>query len=444
LLANALKYTPHGRVLLGCRRDGGKLRIEVWDTGIGIAAPQLQEVFEEYRQIGNAARQRSRGLGLGLSIVKRLGELLKHRVNVRSWPGHGSVFSIEVPVTASPVLRPVLAVPVISTPIAAVTGTILLIDDDPSILKLLQSFLAGEGYGVLIAPDGATALGLAATTPPDIIVTDYNLPGGMSGVELVTALRAQSGRELPGIVITGDISSATLREIADHGCVQLNKPMKLAELTSVIQALFTRPPGVAQGTVFIVDDDPEVRMLMHNVFEAEGYVVRCFADCESFLRAAVDDAHACLLLDEHLPGMNGFGLLEALAAAGRHLPTIMITGEGDVKMAVRAMQAGVADFIEKPASADELKSCVARALQRGHDPAPSGADISTAMAKIAGLTSRQHEVMTRVLAGEPSKNIAVDLGISQRTVENHRAAIMAKTGARSIPALARLAMTAGR
>jgi len=107
------------------------------------------------------------------------------------------------------------------------------------------------------------------------------------------------------------------------------------------------------------------------------------------------------------------------------------------------MQAGVTDFIEKPASAEDLKNCVARALHLGHEGAPSEAESSAAMAKIARLTGRQREVMERVLAGEPSKNIAADLGISQRTVENHRAAVMAKTGARSIPALARMAMKAG-
>ena len=98
LLANALKYTPQGGVLLGCRRHGATLRIEIWDSGIGIPTEQLQEIFEEYRQIDNVARERSRGLGLGLSIVQRLGELLGHQVRVRSWLGRGSVFSIDVPI----------------------------------------------------------------------------------------------------------------------------------------------------------------------------------------------------------------------------------------------------------------------------------------------------------------------------------------------------------
>lgn len=445
LLANALKYTPHGGVLLGCRRHGTMLRIEIWDSGIGIPAAKLQEIFEEYKQIDNAARERSRGLGLGLSIVQRLGELLRHQVRVRSWPGRGSVFSVDVPITQAaiePRTVPAMAPP---HPVASgIAGNILVIEDDPDIRQLLQTFLVGEGHHVLTAPDGATALSLAGTAiQPDLIITDYNLPGQMNGVALIGVLRAQCKRQLPAIVITGDISSATLRYIAEHSCVQLNKPMKLSELTSAIAILLAQaaPPPV-RGTVFIVDDDAATCSLLGEVFETQGYRVRCFGDCESFLLAAESDVDACMLLDAHLPGMSGFDLLEALAAAGRNLPAIMITGRGDVKMAVRAMQAGVVDFVEKPAGAAELCDGVARALKRGSGAAPPDERSTVAMAKVALLTSRQHEIMDRVLAGEPSKNIASDLGISQRTVENHRAAIMTKMGVRSIPALARLAMTA--
>jgi two-component system CheB/CheR fusion protein len=404
----------------------------------------LQEIFEEYRQIDNVARERSRGLGLGLSIVQRLGELLGHQVRVRSWPGRGSVFSVDVPITqASKRLSPGHGPVPLSAASSGVAGNILLIEDDPDIRHLLQTYLSGEGYHVLVAPDGAMALNpSAAAIRPDLIITDYNLPGRMNGVALIGLLRAQCKTELPAIIVTGDIGGATLRDIAEHGCMQLNKPMKLSELTSAIQTLLAHPAGVAHGTVYIVDDDAAVRALLGEVFEAEGYRVRRFGDCESFLKKAESDVNACLLLDEHLPGMNGFELLETLSAAGRHLPAIMITGQGDVKMAVRAMQAGVVDFIEKPVCVEELRGCVARALKLGHGPAPLDERTTAAMAKIALLTSRQHQIMDRVLAGEPSKNIACDLGISQRTVENHRASIMTKTGVRSIPALARLAMTA--
>ncbi len=451
LLANAFKYTRHGGVLLGCRRAGTALRIEVWDTGIGIPAAQLQEIFEEYRQIGNQARERSAGLGLGLAIVQRLGELLSHKVQVRSWLGRGSVFSITVPLAAPATgLAPGPVASTASSP-AAVTGTLLLIEDDPDIRQLLHAFLTDEGHQVLVAPDGAAALGLAAAAAvaPDLIITDYKLPHQLNGVALITELRAHFHRDLPVIIITGDISTATLSHIAAHRCHQLNKPMKLAELTETIQALLARAeapparqPHPPASTIFIVDDDAEVRALLGTIFEADGYRVQSFADAESFLGGQQSYGNACLLIDDNLPGMSGCDLLEQLTAAGAKLPAIMVTGQGDVKMAVRALQAGALDFIEKPASAEELRKAVSDAFDHANGRRAPDEAIQAAIAHIASLTERQREIMDLVLAGQPSKNIAMDLGISQRTVENHRASIMAKTGARSIPALARMAMAA--
>ena len=140
--------------------------------------------------------------------------------------------------------------------------------------------------------------------------------------------------------------------------------------------------------------------------------------------------------------MSGLDVLERLKTEGHRLPAIMITGDGDVRMAVRAMKAGAADFIEKPIGRDELLASIERALEQTRDSAKLSAWRETAAARIAGLTTRQRQIMDLVLAGQPSKNIAADLGISQRTIENHRAAIMKKTGSKSLPALIRLALAA--
>ena len=144
------------------------------------------------------------------------------------------------------------------------------------------------------------------------------------------------------------------------------------------------------------------------------------------------------------PGLGISGSGEAkLGEPGHRLPAIVITGHGDVAMAVRAMKAGALDFIEKPVRAPDLLAGIARALEQSRDAGNLLTWRATAAASIAGLTGRQRDVMAMVLAGQPSKNIAADLGISQRTVENHRASIMRKTGTRSLPALARLALAAG-
>jgi two-component system CheB/CheR fusion protein len=149
LLANAVKYTERGKVLLGCRRRGDKLRIEVWDTGIGIPAGQLESIFEEFHQLDNAARERSRGIGLGLSIVQRISELLGNIIDVRSWLGRGSVFAIEVPLGENTQRPPSGAQPVEAT-ITGPTGAILIVEDDPAVRRRgrERSACAGGARGI--------------------------------------------------------------------------------------------------------------------------------------------------------------------------------------------------------------------------------------------------------------------------------------------------------
>ena len=463
LLSNALKYTQRGKVLVGCRRRAGKLRIEIWDTGIGIPTSELQTIFEEYHQLDNAARQRSHGLGLGLSIVKSLGELLGHRVRVRSLQGKGSVFSIEVPLSprAAPLARTPDASDVVeaSEHIAPRSGTILIVEDDPEVRENLELFLKEEGYDTATAVDGPAALELAVrrTIRPDLVLADYNLPNGLNGIQVCQKLRQELSRSIPFIILTGDISTEALRDTALHDCVQFNKPVKLRELTQTIERLLAKPPAVpvahavhpveaatasARAKIFIVDDDDHIREAIRAVLEDDGRVVETYASCEDFLAAYRPGHSECLLIDAYLPGMSGLELLKKLHDDGCHLPSIMITGDSDVPMAVEAMKAGALDFIEKPVGREELVASIERALELSQDSNKLQEWRESAATNLAGLTARQREVMDRVLAGQPSKNIAADLGISQRTVENHRASIMKRTGSKSLPALARLALVA--
>eukprot|EP01037_Dinobryon_pediforme_P012275 gene12275-12361_t len=382
LLSNAFKYTKKGRVLLGCRRRGNLLRIEVWDTGIGVPQSEWQSIFEEYHQLDNEARERNRGLGLGLAIVQNLGKLLDHHIDVASRPDIGSVFTIEVPITTLDLAGSSSTIHLNSAeakPQPQRTGTVLVIEDEPEVRDLLDIFLKAEGHRTITAADGAAALAILEQSAirPDLILADYNLPGGMDGLQITTKLRKKFHSQVPVIILTGDISAATLRRIAEHDCVQLNKPVKLKALSEVVKRLLPAEPdaliaisdGVASSAVpvvFVVDDDKHIRDAIRTLLEDEGRVVEDFESCEAFLAAFKAGAEACLLIDAYLPATE----------------------------------------------------------------------------QISGLTKRQHEIMAMVLAGHPSKNIAADLGISQRTVENHRASIMKKTGSKSLPALARLAMTA--
>ena len=178
LLSNAVKYTSQGKILLGCRRRGDKLRIEVWDTGIGIPEEQLQEFSRNSDQLDNPARERSKGLGLGLAIVERLADLLGHTVDVRSRPGKGSVFAVEVPLgQGAPHWRPPRYTHE-ATETRHRSGTILVVEDDPSVREMLALMLDGEGYRTTTVEDGPRALELAArgAVRPDLVVADYNLP----------------------------------------------------------------------------------------------------------------------------------------------------------------------------------------------------------------------------------------------------------------------------
>ncbi len=455
LVSNALKYTKRGKILLGCRQHDDVLRIEVWDTGVGIAASQLDAIFEEYHQIDNAARERSLGLGLGLSIVQRLGALLGHKVGVRSLPSRGSVFSIDVALkdpkakfTAPKVVAEIEA-PHTPAPVAG-AQTILIVDDDPDLRDLLDQLLKDAGYRTTVTGDSHSALEMIAakTIQPDLVLADYNLPGALNGLQLAERIRNTMGKGFPVVILTGDISTTTLRAVAADNCVQLNKPVKREALLKAINQLLAQEPAVDKhqtdgaATIYIVDDDSEVRHSLRELLEADGRTVEDFGDCEAFLAAYRPGGEACLLIDAYLPGIDGIELLRQLKSAGYHLPAIMITGSSAVPMAVEAMKVGAIDFIEKPVRWKDLLASIDRALELSRDEAKLLDWQADAKLHLKGLTKRQHQVMEMVLAGHPSKNIAADLGISQRTVENHRASIMKKTGTKSLPALARLALAA--
>lgn len=239
LLSNAVKYTRHGKVLLGCRRHGDRLRIEVWDTGSGIPEEQLQEIFQEFHQIGNAARERSRGLGLGLTIVRRLADLLDHGVDVRSRLGSGSVFSVEMPIGRSQDVQPQAMRRHQTTTPAVRAGIVLIVEDDPDVRDTLALVFRNSGFATLAARSGEDAVEILAlgASIPRLLVVDYDLPDGMSGLEVVQRLQKQSGRSIPAIILTGDISTATSSAINRLGLTRLVKPVKLDELMGVTQEL---------------------------------------------------------------------------------------------------------------------------------------------------------------------------------------------------------------
>lgn len=239
LVANALRYTERGRVLVGCRRYGREVRIEVWDTGHGIPESQREAVFEEFVQLRNPERDRDKGLGLGLAIVARLARLLGHELELRSSVGHGSVFAIRVPRATQPWRAPPKAAPVIPTdPLHGVR--VVLIDDEPEILEGTARLFAGWGVECIPADSAERAVARMESLrhAPDAVISDYRLRAGENGLEAVARLRARFGAHLPALLITGDTAPETLRHIANSGVPYLTKPLRPAKLRALLsQAL---------------------------------------------------------------------------------------------------------------------------------------------------------------------------------------------------------------
>jgi FixJ family two-component response regulator len=192
-----------------------------------------------------------------------------------------------------------------------------------------------------------------------------------------------------------------------------------------------------------VDDDAAVRAALAALFGTVGIACAAYASAEEFLAAADTGTRGCLLLDVRMPGMGGLELQRVLRDRGIAIPVIVITGHGDVSMAVRAMKAGAADFIEKPFNGQELIDRVKECLQADAESRRERVLREEAISLLRQLTRREEEVLERVVAGRPSKVIAAELEISEKTVDVHRSNIMRKTGTRSVAELVRLWLRAG-
>ncbi len=234
LLSNSVRYTDRGKILLGCRRAGDKIRIEMWDSGIGIAGDQLPRIFDEYYQGAEAAERG--GVGLGLAIVRRLGEVLDHGIDVRSAPSKGTCVSIEVPLGQPRVNNQPVQDQVSES--ISFAGTVLVIEDETSVRSALNRLLKLRGIGSSMVATGNDALTLVRQgMRPDLVLSDYNLRGPMNGVESIKALRSALAWNVPAIVMTGDIQSKTIEAIAAQDVSVVIKPFLADELLQLMTRL---------------------------------------------------------------------------------------------------------------------------------------------------------------------------------------------------------------
>jgi PAS domain S-box-containing protein len=237
-LANALRYTQHGGVLLSGRRRGNALLLQVWDTGPGIADEQRQRVFEEFQRLDARSPWGEQGLGLGLAICERIARLLGHPLQLASTPGRGSVFGVRVPLSAVPA-RPA---PVLPAPPPSLSSglSILCIDDAEDNLAALRSLLERWGHRVAIAGDPEQALLALGEQVPDLLLVDLQLGAALDGFALIAILRREAPRPLPAALVTAERGEAVLQRAHELGYPVLNKPVAPAALRALVDAVAAR------------------------------------------------------------------------------------------------------------------------------------------------------------------------------------------------------------
>jgi len=230
LIDNAIRYTERGGIVVACRRRQGKTWLEVWDTGIGIPADKTAEIFEEFKQLDDGAR--NRGSGLGLAIVAKTAALLGLEIRVRSRSGRGSMFAIELPLGQQQATPSLLVSDVVHRPLR-----IALVEDNPMVRQALVSALRGVGHQVIAAATGEELRAELGSLSPDIVVSDYRLARGETGFDVITGVRARMGVDLPAILITGDTDPKLIRSMSNRGIVVVHKPVELETLQAYLEDL---------------------------------------------------------------------------------------------------------------------------------------------------------------------------------------------------------------
>lgn len=239
LLSNAVRYTDGGSIRIFAQQDNDKVRISVADTGPGIPATQHEEIFREFVQLQNPGRDRSKGLGLGLAIVRRLADLLGIELGVRSAPGRGSTFSLSVRAGDATQLLPA-AEEAFNTPHNKLEGKLLVVvEDEADVREGMRVLLEGWGCKVIASDSGDSVLREleACSTRPDVVIADYRLAGGATGDRVIARVQEKFGEQIPGVIITGDSAPERLQEALASGYLLLHKPMQPGRLRAMLTSL---------------------------------------------------------------------------------------------------------------------------------------------------------------------------------------------------------------
>ncbi len=237
-MSNAIRYTQRGRILLGVRRKGSRVAIEVWDTGRGFPDDEALKIFEDFHQIDNQERDRSKGLGLGLAIAKRLAVCLSHRIECDSVVDKGSRFAILVALSKKRVIEKSPQAGLLENLMHGLQGIrVLLIEDDVEVLKATRQLLESWGCVVVTGRNIDEVMAVVKqhdALPPDVIIADNRLPGGAEGVEIASRVQKINGHTIPTVIMTGDVQEDHLRDISGYGYQVMFKPVQPARLRSLL------------------------------------------------------------------------------------------------------------------------------------------------------------------------------------------------------------------
>ncbi len=376
LLSNAAKFTDHGLIRLEVRRhaEGGRdwLTFRVSDTGIGMTAAQVGKLFQPFSQADVSITRAYGGTGLGLAISRRFCRMMGGDVTVESAPGRGSTFTVtlpaEVEAPAADAAEPVApataaAVPPVATAAPAPTGpTVLVIDDDPAVLDLMQRFLTKEGFAVRTAPSGPDGLTLARALRPAAITLDVMMPG-MDGWAVLTALKADPElAAIPVVMVT--ILDDKEMGFALGAVEYLTKPVDRARLLDVVKRF---RPGASTDPVLVVDDDPAMRDMLRRSLEKDGLAVLEAEHGRAALAEIARRRPALILLDLTMPVMDGFEFLRELRATpdGRAIPVVVLTARDLTPEDCQRLQGQVAHVLGKGAYSRDALLQEVRELMTG-------------------------------------------------------------------------------
>jgi two-component system chemotaxis sensor kinase CheA len=386
LLSNAVKFTPRGgKVTLSARVERDRVRVEVADTGVGIAATDASLLFQPFSQVDRGAA--AGGTGLGLSICKRLIELMGGEIGFTSEPGRGSVFFFTLPVAsgAGAPLRPPAPEPARHLEHAA-RGTVVVVEDEPTDARVTEEVLAGGGYQVRAVRTGEEALDLLETVKPEVVVVDLGLPG-MSGFALVQRVREKLDGAVAIVVLTArDLTTDERTRLDASVDLVAQKGMMTGggflDAIGSLRGRTKRDRVTGGGRVLVVDDSEVNRRVVKAVLSPAGYDVVEAPDAAAGLAIAREQPPRIVLMDIRMPGMDGLEATRELAAdpRTRGIPVVAVSAQAMAGDRDRALAAGCVAYVAKPIGRQELLDVVSAAIRRHPSPLPAGAAATAAAA----------------------------------------------------------------